>query len=418
MRGNILNVFMAPSFARILGAVLGFATAFFSSVLLGAKDAGQLYVSIACALGIAILARWGVIDRILVEQSPLIGGWRAAVFPAHINRDLLKGLLRALIWLCLFLVMYMFGYASSLSLPLLFALTPSIVILQIICAAAKAAGYVTQALIYEFVLPPALMALTIGLCILGLLKPNISILGGSYFAGTVAGAAGCFFWILRPFWNMRIARFKESRSQKKVHDYAITEIANYANSWFAILLLPIFSSMHDVGIFNLIYRLSSAINLMVSVAYSIILPKISVYRAKRERHLWDEILQKSRIYMVLLGIAFSCIILVSGSSILRAAGEDFAHGLSGLYIMSFCFSLSMIGVVSSWALLAAGYTYVSRNLNLSFAAFSMILSISFIYSFGLLGASIATGIGSLLLRMSFVLFDRKIQKSLDWGKSR
>lgn len=420
MRGSIFNVFALSSVARVLGALLGFATTFASSMLLGPKNAGELYGTVAWALGLAILSRWGVIDRILVEQARLVDGWRSPAFPASINRDLVTCLFRTIFWLVLFIgarrLGSSMGYDLPIDLALLVGLTLAVVVLQIICAAAKAKGLVAQALVFEFVIPPLTMLMVLMLCVLGQIEPGVMVLGGSYLAGTAIGAIGCFYHLLYPTWHWRIQRNKRMAASRRMHDFAMTEISSFATSWFPILLLPVFTSAHDVGIFNLAYRISGSIGLIAATSYSIILPKLSIARANNDKKNWDHIIIRSRLFMICLSVMFILFIVFEGDWIMLRAGEDFSKETHILYIMSIFFSLGLMAGPSSGILIAARFDKISRNVNILSSIFSFFLTIALTYGFGMTGAAIATGVAFLSNRLLLLFFECKIQKSIVWQR--
>ena len=423
-RRSVLQAFATlfrSSMVRSIGSLLGFAATFLVTASLGAADAGVLYGSITWVAGLAILARWGVIDRILVELPPMAAGWRHRAVAAIVNRDLRNSLIRIIVLLgivaCLWGVAIFAQKPLALSLPLLIGLFPATVILQILSASAKAWGRVATALFFEFALIPAVVIIVVLLIAISPMPGSTQIVGIAYLGGTVLAIWGCYSLLLSDRWHARPAAFRSRRTRIRDRNFGLIEFSNFLNSWLAMLLLPLLMAADDVGIFNLSLRLAGAIGLISATIYVIVMPGLAVSRAQRNTEEWRTTLRNAHILMAALGAGFAIVIFKFGPLILGLAGEEFLEATVPLYILTGCYSLAVALGPGGGVLSAIGEEAVVRNANIATTVLSLLAMVPAILQFGLVGAAIVSGATFLALKGALLFYQLRMTRALEWERA-
>jgi glycosyltransferase involved in cell wall biosynthesis len=404
---------------RALGSLLGFAATFLVTAVLGPEHAGTLYASIAWSAGIAILARWGMVDRILIELPPLAQGRRAPLVPAVINRDIARTLALSAAWLAGLAICWqvaaLFDAEPALDPVLLMALAVPTAFLQLFSAVGKAVGHVERSIFFEFVLLPLVVILVAAAARFDLLPASRVLIGATYVAGTALAAGWCFWTSLWPRWHARRGGRSSERTRQRDWNFGLIDLSNFLNGWLAILVLPFLLTSYDVGIFNLAFRFTAAIGVIAGSLYMVVIPRLSVALNQRDEREWKATVRNTRLVMALAGLAFAAGTFIFGPLMLSWAGKAFVVAKVPLYIMAGCFALGVALGPGSGVVAAAGREDIVRTLNIASTVLAVVLLVPMVLAFGLIGAALVTGLTYLLLRALLLYHDLKMQKQLVWS---
>lgn len=160
----------------------------------------------------------------------------------------------------------------------------------------------------------------------------------------------------------------------------------------SVLMLGIFSTNTEVGIFNVALKVSYLMTIVLTAVNVITSTNISKLYAKKEYKKLELLLSKTSAFGFMLAIPLFIVMVAFPSQILSLFGSEFSTGSNTLIVMAVgqlinvavgatLFTLSLTGKEKILALTVGG----SLLLNI-------ILGLIFIPTFGVLGAGIATGI--------------------------
>lgn len=399
--------------ARVLGGLAGLAATLVVTAALGATMAGLVYGTMAWVAGLSILARWGASERVLVELPRHDAAASPESASAYFNRELAWAMARALALVAatgaLWALAAAWDKAPAISLPFLAALLPASVLLQMIASAAKARGFVASALVFEFTLPPAVVLAAVGLAEAGMLAPGLALVAGAYVAGTLASALASFSAHLLARWKPGFAHPDGTGRRTSSNDLAITEIANFLNSWLPMLAIPLVLAPAAVGEFNVAFRLAGAIGLVGSTLYALLLPRLSAAHARRDLADWQSQVAIGRVVMAGVGILFFLAILTVGRFVLASLGEEFLSAWAALLVLSAGFALG-IGLGPGGAILvAAGREASVRRITMAATGLALLLIGPAILVYGTLGAAAVTALTFTGLKGALLIAELRMQ---------
>jgi O-antigen/teichoic acid export membrane protein len=411
------SMVFGSSMVRSVGAALGFAATFLATAVLGPHNAGVLFGSYAWATGLAILVRWGISDRLILEVPPLMGTWREQAIPGIVNRDLWACAKRSVLITALVVVAWelagLFGISGGLSLTYIVLALPATVLMQVLSTAGKAVGGVAASIAFEFLAPPLLVIIFSGVVRFGVLPATVGLIGSGYIVGSLLGALGCYAVSMHRRWHRRRLRGARRAVRRRDTNFAVIEISNYLNSWLSMLMLPFLMSSFDVGLFNMAFRLTAAIGLISSTIYIILMPRLAIAMQRGDRGMWRATIIQGRAIMALLGIGFMAGIWLLGPSVLGWAGQEFLAAKRALLIMTAGFSLSVALGPSGGVLAAAGQEKVVRDANMASTALALLLLVPAVEFFGLDGAAFVAACATFSLKAILLVAEMRLHARIE-----
>lgn len=407
---------LTSSLARVAGSGLGFLATFLVTSALGPAQSGVLFATITWSLALAILARWGANDRILIELAPLKGGWRQGAIAGFVNREIRASLVRAAILLAVVLAcLAALDHPPALDIALLVTLVPATAILQLVSAACKGMRQLTTAFLFEIILPPLIVIATVAAVVAARSSQSFQIVAAAYLGATIAATAGCVLWGMRGQWHARSLKIDRTNGKRRARDFALIELSNFAAMALPMLLLPFLLPPAEVGILNLAFRIVASIGLLSSTVHLLTLPTLSIARHRGDRHAWRHTIRRGRLMMAAVAILFLLAVLAAGPSILRLAGEGFLAGQRPLEIMSALFVAGTALGPSAAVLSVIGAEHLIRNVNLAATGVSLMLFFPVVRLWGIEGAAFLTGGSFLAMRLALLALELRRGRTIDWS---
>jgi O-antigen/teichoic acid export membrane protein len=409
--GLLLALIQASS-VRVLGAGAAFLATLIVTRMLGAAGAGILFGTYAWAVGLALAARWGSGNAIMLDIPPRNTAWRRSGIASYGNGQLAGAIKRTVLLLMLvalcILIFRWTDYRPELSFSLLIPLLPLTVVLQILCAISRGMDKPASSLFFEFLMLPLVVLLVAGAVAVKAIGPSLDLFALAYIAGTGLAALSCFLFNLLPFWHLRRARARTLRKQNRQRNFALVELAFFLNSWAAMLMLPFFLSAHQIGIFNLVFRLVASVGLIVTTIQILILPRLSLAWRNRDGEAWRRAMRDGKIVMAALGLLYTTGIFIAGKHILGLAGHEFIAGYPELLIMSACYGAGIALGPSAFILNAAGFDALVSRISTSISLGSVLALLPALYCFGMTGVAWVTGITMLTLSGTLFACERRM----------
>ncbi len=403
---GLLFALVQASSVRVAGAAAAFLATLVVTRMLGAAGAGILFGTYAWAVGLALAARWGSGNAILLDIPPRNTAWRRSGIASYANAQLADAITRTAVLLAIVgacvLIFKAIDYRPELSLSMLVALLPVTVILQILCATARGMDKAASSLFFEFLMLPLVVLVIAGGIWLGVMRASLEFFAIAYVAGTGLAALACFLFNLAPFWHLRRVRTRMSRDRRRQRNFSLVELAFFLNSWAAMLMLPFFLPAEQVGIFNLVFRLVASVGLIVTTIQILILPRLSLAWRSRDAEAWRKAKRDGKIVMAALGFLYAASIFAAGRYILDLAGHEFVVGYPALLIMSACYGGGIMLGPSAFILNAAGFDALVSRVSTSISLGSVAVLLPAVHWFGMIGVAWVTGM--TMLALSAALF--------------
>lgn len=397
---------------RLLGSALGFAVTLGVTALLGASNAGILFGTIAWALGLAIGARWGGQDVLLLELPKIREeNEAAALLSAVFKTALWRALLITAGVVVVAILAKLSSYETSLNWTFLCALLIATVVLQLFAGAFKGLSRPRLALFAELVMPP----LIVGIGALALWAGGFEHRGTAisifYVAGTIIAAATLFAIGRKILFPSKTPSEAPIGGLARSSNFAVTELSLFLGGFVALLLLPLLMGAEATGVFNLALRMAGIASVIPATVFVVIAPRLVKARESGSSEDWSRTVKEGRVTMLISALAYGLGLWFAGPAILLRVGEEFAAASDALLIMSSLFAAA-IALGPSGAILAAiGREDVSRNVAVVSAVIALMIIVPATLIFGLLGAAGATGAVFLGQRLALFMASLRLRPS-------
>jgi O-antigen/teichoic acid export membrane protein len=306
------------------------------------------------------------------------------------------------------LICHEFGWAENIDWLIVVVAVPTLAILQLLSNASKGTGASTWAIICEFVVPPTVVILAILLTS----SADPLLVAIAYAAGFGLAGLICMLIPLRKYFHARLAKGLRKRRQGRAQTFAMIELSTFLNAQASMLLLPLLLTSADVGVFNLAFRIVSAIGLIVSSVNTVLIPRLATAKEKGSIDDWAKISREARIVLILGAAAFSLFIYLLGPSILLLAGDEFGTAILPMLIMGTFYCLGVALGPGGAILTVSKREKTYRNIVISISIISIPLIALATIVWGLTGAAAATG-AAYFIQKAVLLFaeSRPVQNS-------
>lgn len=187
---------------------------------------------------------------------------------------------------------------------------------------------------------------------------------------------------------------------KTLPDYALSSITTYLLKFSPTIILGIFASSKDVGLYALANSAAFIINFILWIFHSVYAPYIAnLYKENKLREL-SSLIRKSILYMTLVSLPVFLIIILFPNTILSFFGKDFSQAVPALRILACAQLFNVLTGPVYYVLQMTGHQKSLRNIILGTAIVSVGSSIILSPLYGFLGATIATAIGLIIQNAS------------------
>ena len=237
---------------------------------------------------------------------------------------------------------------------------------------------------------------------LGLLAAPIS-----YFISTaIAALLGWFLW--RKV-TARTSSVAGDFSWKKIFDsciplYGIALLNEGFIKSFPYLLLGMFSTSVDVGIFGAAMRTSVLVGLMLVVVNIMVAPKMAELYQKKQYESLRELMRKSTLLMVLAAFPILFIFITFPSFVMSFFGESFRSGASVLMILAVGQAVNVICGPVGYFLIMTGQEKIMRKIAIISALVLAVGAIILIPQYGAMGAALASALTLITFNLIMALF--------------
>ncbi len=180
--------------------------------------------------------------------------------------------------------------------------------------------------------------------------------------------------------------------------------------WIDTIMLGILKNAKEVGIYNVIYKISMITSIFLTAVNTIAAPKFAEFWGNKDIEGLSKISQQSAKLIFWFSFPVLLFFLFFPSYILRIFGEEFIVGTEVLRILILGQFINSISGSVGYLLQMTGKQKVFRNIILCAIIINIILNYILIPNFGMEGAAIASTISLVFWNIFSVLYIKRTYK--------
>ncbi|MEM8805402.1 MAG: flippase [Cyanobacteria bacterium P01_G01_bin.38] len=178
---------------------------------------------------------------------------------------------------------------------------------------------------------------------------------------------------------------------------SLAEGCGIMNSRLDILMLGAISGPETAGIYSVVTRGTSLIQLVTQAVFNVIPPKMATLYADGNYEKLRALCQKSTRLLLVLSVAIATVITIFGPSFLTIFGKDFTAGFAPLLVLSLEKAVLVFATSASYLLMMSGHERTVFKSDFLGLMSNVILNFLLISRYGVVGAAIATTISSTMV---------------------
>ncbi len=190
----------------------------------------------------------------------------------------------------------------------------------------------------------------------------------------------------------------------------LIELMNYGMLWTPFLFLGIFSDAAEAGSYNVAYRLSAQLGLLIIVISSITAPRFAAYHDTNDMAGFLELAQRSTRMLVFTGVGPVLVFMLWPGLILMLFGTEFTTANSSLAILATGQFFNLLTGPVGYLLAMTGNEKVLRNILAMTTVLTIVLSATLIPLIGAPGAALAVSIAMIFNNL---ICCQQVQKRLN-----
>ncbi len=395
---GIVKKTAAAFFMKVMAAFFGFFLNVVLARLLGAEGTGLFYLSLSFVSIAIILSQFGLGQSLLkfISVSSSQGDWVAVKGVRDTSQRfcLLASLLTTgIVFFTADLTANLVFHKEVLATPIklmAFAIVPgSLFVLN---------GYSLQAIgkIKASIFIHGVSMSMLGAFLMLFLIPLLG-LKGSVIGFVLASWATLFFsyYLWRkytPQINNLAGIFKTSTLLRSNVPLFWVSLSQLVLAWSSSILLGIWGSELDVGLFSIAYKTALLVNFILSCVNTVIAPQFAALYHKGEIKKLQDVAVKSTLLLVVIATPIVVILMTCPAFIMSFFGEQFIEAAPILVILAFGQFFYVVTGAVGYLLTMSGHENVMRNIMFSNAILLICLNLVLIPQYGARGAAIATSI--------------------------
>lgn len=397
--------------------VVNFATTLLLSRLLGADGFGAYAFAFSLVLLLSVAARLGVTAVLVREitEYRLSGSWG---FVRGILRRANQGVLLASLVVC---ALAAAGFSltgwpeGDLHRPSLLALplVPLIAVTSVRQGVMQGFGRVVLGRAPETAIMPAVLLLgagALGLVLGDRFSASWAVVAADV-SGVVAVVVGIAFLrrVLPAEARTSTPRFETRRWTRAVRPLIVLGLVSSAGGQLPTLVLGALSDPHEVGIYNVAFRIAGVLPFLLIAMTPALMPAVVELRTLERADELQRLLTRSARIILLLSAPIGLIAIAFPTPLLHIFGSDFDGGETALRILAVGQLLSIACGLPGMVLMMIGD---ANSMTMTFVITTLVtllLAAALVPGFGASGGAIASAAGLVASNviMSVVLYRRR-----------
>jgi O-antigen/teichoic acid export membrane protein len=189
--------------------------------------------------------------------------------------------------------------------------------------------------------------------------------------------------------------------------FFLADLLYNCNSRVSIFLLGIFQSKHNVGIFNITFRISETISFLLVIVNFVLSPLIANLYANGKTERLQILLTRSARIIFLIGFLLTMGIIFFRKEILTLFGNDFLEGQYALIVLCIGQFINILcGSVGLLLILTGNQRFSIYSLAAG-TTINIILNLILTPRFGIIGTAISSAAGLAVWNLMMYIFVRK-----------
>jgi O-antigen/teichoic acid export membrane protein len=390
---------------RVAGAGLTFAFNVVLARLLGADGAGIYFLALTLTTIASVFGRLGLDNALLrfTAAAAALSDWTEV---RGVYRTGMSVAVRAAIAATL-LTAVAAGWLSNLAFSkpdlaaplrwMALAIIPMVVAL-LHAELLKGLKRIAESVLISGVSVPALSL--IGLLVLA---PRWGVIGAVWAyagAGALTAAVAVWLWVrATPQARRGPGSFARDKLLRTSLPLLWVKSMNLAMGWTATIVLGIWATSADVGIFNAASRTVLLGGLVLMAVNSIAAPKFAALHREGDMKALNSMARSSAILMLAIASPLLLAFTLAPGPVMRLFGPEFVAGAPLLVILALGQFVNVATGSVGYLLMMTGHEKLMRNSVAIAAALNLVLNLVLVPIAGTLGAAIATAISLATLNL-------------------
>lgn len=174
------------------------------------------------------------------------------------------------------------------------------------------------------------------------------------------------------------------------------EVSTMTMMWLPTLLLGIWSSDRDIGVFNMALRTSAIVSFILQAVNAIAAPKYAALYHKGDTKALAETARSSTRIMACCALPFIIVFTLFSGQVMELYGAEFVDGSLCLFILACGQSINAFTGSVGFLLMMTEHEKIFRTINVGCLLLQIILSILTIPAYHVTGAAVSTAVPMIL----------------------
>ncbi len=387
---------------KVVGAALAFAANVLIARLLGAEGAGVYYIALTVTTIGAAFGRMGLDTTLLrfTAANAELGDW-AAVKGAYYRGLVLCMAASTAATLVVFLTAQPFADAV-LSKPELGGpirwMSLGIVPMAVVTLHAESLKGLKRIRDSQLVNGVIVWAIMLAfLVVLARVWGLYGVVCAYIVSACGAAVAGFLLWhAATPRLKGLEGRFESGMLLKSGVPLLWSELMTLGINWSSVLILGVWCSKTDVGVFGAALRMALLVNFILVSVNSIAAPKFAALYAKGDMEALGSTAKNSTKFVTVLAAPMLAVLVFFPAHVMRLFGPQFTAGAAVLGVLAFGQFVDVLTGPVRYLLIISGNEKILRNIVAAVTVVNLALTLTLIPYFGILGAAVATAVSIAL----------------------
>lgn len=183
-------------------------------------------------------------------------------------------------------------------------------------------------------------------------------------------------------------------------DYAVASLITYALQFSPALVLGVFASGRDVGLYSVANNIAFIVSFVLWIVEAVTAPRFAALYSDGKKLEMRILLRKAVTYMLFMAIPVLLILLVYAEKALLLFGQEYVEAKNALILIACCHFYAVVVGPVNFILNMTGHQKSQRNIVILSAVISIGSAIWFVPQMGFMGAAVSTSLG-IVTRFSF-----------------
>jgi O-antigen/teichoic acid export membrane protein len=217
-------------------------------------------------------------------------------------------------------------------------------------------------------------------------------------------------------WHRAIATYEVERVPFPMQElwascrplFVVSIMNNAVRTWVPLLVLGIWASSEEVGIFGAALRVVSLTTMMLFTLNNVLAPKIAELYAKKEMVVLASTARRSATFLVALSSPLFFILIFFPGWVMSMFGGSFREGGEVLAILAVGQIMNVFGGSLGAILIVSGNEHYTQKMTLIFSGILVAMLVALVPALGALGAAISIAVSGTGLSLVTVWQAEKI----------